>query len=330
MRSKNLYLFVFCLLTFFKIEAQTSDSWFYFRAHDTVFNPSFKQKGDCLVYTGNDLKLKSVLENYKLKFFKKTWKHAKKENLKKTFFVIADREELMDDLLENAAHLFEYGEIIAEEDKKIFEPNDYGLTSTIGENLGAQVNLDYLDVLEVPKAWYYSTGSRDVIIGISDGSIDSLDIEFFGKTKIVRPSYLAKGHGYSVAASAAGQGDNAYGIPGVCYDCSIYATSYRTGNTLEELLELSRMGAKVINCSWGGTTYYETAQEAIYEMLENGTVVVAIGHNRSFSKGKGEVYYYPASYDGVIAVSSVSHRYADYRENIKMEEDKPLYFVENI
>src|SRR5690554_3477009 len=330
MRSKNLYLFVFCLLTFFKIEAQTSDSWFYFRAHDTVFNPSFKQKGDCLVYTGNDLKLKSVLENYKLKFFKKTWKHAKKENLKKTFFVIADREELMDDLLENAAHLFEYGEIIAEEDKKIFEPNDYGLTSTIGENLGAQVNLDYLDVMEVPKAWYYTTGSRDVIIGISDGSIDSLDIEFAGKTKIIQPSTLSRGHGYSVTQSAAGQGDNAYGTPGICYDCSIYATNYRHFDTLEQLVELSRLGAKVINCSWGVAKYYQTAQDAIYEIFDNGTIVVAIGHNMDFSKSKGKVYYYPASYDKVIAVSSASHRYADYRENIRIEEAKDLYFVENI
>ena len=37
---------------------------------------------------------------------------------------------------------------------KVFEPNDYGITSTIGENLGAQVNLDYLDFLGLPKAWY--------------------------------------------------------------------------------------------------------------------------------------------------------------------------------
>lgn len=329
MRIKNLYLFVLCLLAFFKVEAQVNESWFYFRAHDTVFNPLFKQKGDCLVYSGNDLKLKSVLKNYRLKAFKKTWKHAKKENLKKTFFVIADREELMDDLLENASHLFEYGEVIAEEDKKIFEPNDYGLTSTIGENLGAQVDLDYLDVMEVPKAWYYTTGSRDVIIGISDGSIDSLDIEFAGKTKVIQQSNFAKGHGYSVTESAAGQGNNAYGIPGVCYDCSIYATNYRHFRTLEQLVELSEMGVQVINCSWGTTTYYETAQEAIYEMLENGTVVVAIGHNKPYSEGKGEVYYYPASYDKVIAVSSASHRYADWRENIKISENKK-YYVENV
>src|SRR5690554_1795514 len=289
-----------------------------------------RKKSEYLVYTGTDSKLKSVLDKYKIKTFKKTWKHAKKENLKKTFFVISDSDSLMNDLLKSASHLFEFGEKIAEADKKIFEPNDYGLTSTIGENLGAQVNLDYLDVLDVPKAWYYTSGSRDVIIGISDGSIDSLDVEFAGKTKVVRSSPLSKGHGYSVAETAAGQGDNAYGIPGVCYDCSIYTTNYSHFHSLEQLVELSRMGVKVINCSWGTTTFYETAQEAIYEMLENGTVVVAIGHNLSFSKGKGEVYYYPASYDKVIAVSSASHRYADYHENIKVEMPKNLYYVENI
>src|SRR5690606_7378100 len=166
------------------------------------FSPSFEKTDDFLNYIGSDSRLKTVLGQYKIKTFKKTWKHAKRENLRKTFFVIADREDLLDHLLKDASHLFEFGEIIAEEDKKIFEPNDYGLTSTIGENIGAQVNLDYLDVLEVPNAWYYTTGSRDVIIGISDGSIDSTDIEFAGKTKIVRPSYLSKGHGYSVAESA--------------------------------------------------------------------------------------------------------------------------------
>ncbi len=325
---RKLLLFLLLIFASLSLEAQ-EDAWFYLRAHDTAYVPSFEKKSEYLVYTGTDSKLKSVLDKYKVKTFKKTWKHAKKQNLKKTFFVISDSDSLMNDLLKNASHLFEFGEIIAEADKKIFEPNDYGLTSTIGENLGAQVNLDYLDVLDVPKAWYYTTGSRDVIIGISDGGIDTLDIEFAGKTKVVRTSPLSKGHGYSVAETAAGQGDNAYGIPGVCYDCSIYTTNYSHFHSLEQLVELSRMGVKVINCSWGTTTFYETAQEAIYEMLENGTVVVAIGHNRSFSKGKGKVYYYPASYDKVIAVSSVTHRYEDFRENIKIS-DNNKYYVENV
>ncbi|MCG2419608.1 S8/S53 family peptidase [Aequorivita sp. F47161] len=324
-------LFLFSLIYLFTFSANAQkEAWFYLRASDTAFVPSFEKKGDYLVYTGNDARLEAALRNYKIKTFKKTWKHARKENLKKTFFVIADKEAMMTDLLQNAAHLFEFGELIAEEDKKIFEPNDYGLTSTIGENRGAQVNLDYLDVMEVPKAWYYTTGSRDVIVGISDGSVPTDDIEFAGKSKQIQESFLAKGHGISVAETAAGQGDNAYGIAGVCYDCSIYATNYGHFNNLKQLVELSRLGVKVINCSWGLAHYYETAQQAIYEMLENGTVVVAIGHNPSFIKTKGKKFYYPASYDGVIAVSSASHRFENYSENIQIEEDKGLYYVKNI
>lgn len=326
---RTFLFFAFLLFFTFSVNAQR-DAWFYLRARDTSFVPSFEKEGEYLVYSGNDARLKSVLKNYKIKIFKKTWKYAKKENLKKTFFVVANKENLMADLLKKTSHLFEFGELIAEEDKKIFEPNDYGLTSTIGDNLGAQVNLDYLDVLEVPKAWYYTTGSRDVIVGISDGTIKTDDKEFAGKSKIVRKSGLVRGHGFSVAESAAGQGDNAYGIPGICYDCSIYATNYNHFNNLEQLVELSEMGVKVINCSWGLAHYYETAQEAIYEMLENGTVVVAIGHNPSFIKTKGKKFYYPASYDKVIAVSSAQHRYENFWENIQIEEDKGLYYVKNI
>ncbi|MAP80355.1 MAG: hypothetical protein CL526_04635 [Aequorivita sp.] len=326
----RIYIIFFLLfLSVFTGTAQ-QDAWFYLRARDTAFVPSFEKNGEFLQYSGTDSQLKAALKNYKIKRFKKTWKHAKKENLKKTFFVIANSEALMIDLLQNVSHLFEFGELIAEEDKKIFEPNDYGLTSTIGDNLGAPVNLDYLDVLEVPKAWYYTTGSRDIIVGISDGSINPDDPEFAGKSRQIQESFLAKGHGFSVAATAAGQGDNAYGIPGVCYDCSIYATHYSNFRNLEQLVELSNLGAKVINCSWGLAHYYQTAQDAIYEMLENGTVVVAIGHNPSFSKTKGKKYYYPASYDGVIAVSSASHRYENYWENIQIEKDKDLYYIKNI
>lgn len=323
--------FLFLLFFLFQITANCqTDEWFYLRATDTLIAPEFEKNGDYLNYVGNDSELKTIFNDYKIKTFKKTWKHAKKENLKKTFFAIANNPDFGENLVRHAPHYFEYSERIAEADKKIFEPNDYGLTSTIGENMGAQVNLDYYDVIGVPQAWYYTTGSRDIIIGISDGSIDTTDIEFKGKSKIIRSSNFADGHGYSVAETAAGQGNNGYGIPGVCYDCSIYATNYSHWDTLEQLVELSRMGVKVINCSWGVTRYYQTAQDAIYEMLENGTVVVAIGHNISFSKSKGEVYYYPASYDGVIAVSSASHRYADYHENIKIEKGKDLYYVENI
>ena len=184
----------------------------------------------------------------------------------------------------------------------------------------------------VPQAWYYTTGNKDIVVGISDGSVDLEDIEFVGKTTEFKRAPYSKGHGMSVAMSAAGRGNNAYGIPGICYDCSIYTTSYSHYSTLSQLLELSNAGAKVINCSWGLKRDYDEAQQAVYDMLENGTVIVSTGANTPILKTKGVAYYYPASYDKVIGISSGFHRYTDYRENIleTPHKDGTLYYAENL
>jgi len=306
-----------------------NDAWFFLRAKDSLFEAEFKTVDTKLVYQGNDSKLKDVFSRHRIKTFKKTYKKARKENLKKTFFVISEKESLMEDLLNEASHIFEYGEHILENDKKIFEPNDYGLTSTIGDNKGFQVNLDYLDFLEVPKAWYYTTGSPNTIVGISDGTVDTTNIDFKGKTKTIRKSYFANGHGSGVASIAAGQGNNGYGVPGVCYDCGIYATSYGDFKRFEQLLELSKAGVRVINCSWLNGAYYETAQAVIDEMFENGTIIVAAAGNSSWAQSKnGKRLFYPASYNHVVSVSTVMYKHESISDNIKELDGN--YYAENI
>ena len=326
------YFFYFLFFGFTSNVISQEYSWSYLRANDTLIEPKFERVDDVLVYIGDDLKLKSVLDQYRIYEFKKTFRNAKKKNLKKTFFVICNKDGMVNDLLTQAKHLFEFGEIIEEDDKKIFEPNDYGNTSTIGENIAWKTNLDYLDVMELPKAWYYTTGSKDITIGISDGRIDTINTEFKDKTKLFNNSPLAKGHGYSVAATAAGQGDNGFGFTGVCYDCSIFGSSYGKVKTLSNLIEMSNAGADVINCSWGTSKYYQTAQDAIYEIVKNGTIIVAIAHNKKWvdTKNKGDYRYYPASYDKVISVATVMHRYESVSENIKKSKKNGIYYAENI
>ena len=305
------------------------DAWFFIRANDEAFEPEFEEREGTLHYKGTNEKLASTLSNYKIKAFKKTYRNAVGPFLKRTFFVIADSNFLLEDLLLRHEELFQGGEHILEEDKKIFEPNDYGLTSTIGGNEGFPLNLDYLDFIGAPKAWYYTTGSPEVLIGIADGQFDVNDPEFVGKATRIRESTISGGHGYTSASLAAANGDNAYGIPGVCYDCGILATNFSDLRTYKNLLELSQNGAKVINCSYGTRTYYETGQEIINEIYNNGTILVAAGHNPNWVKTKGEVYYYPASYDNVIAVSGVMHRYLEPKDNI-LYEDTGYPYAENI
>src|SRR5699024_3217763 len=323
-----LPLFIAYVLMTPSIIAQ-EDAWFFIRAHEESFEPTFEEREGTLHYVGTNESLAATLSNYKIKTFKKTYRNATGPFLKRTFFVIADDNFLLEELLLRHDEIFEGGEHILDEDKKIFEPNDYGLTSTIGGNEGFPLNLDYLDFLVAPKAWYYTTGRPNVLIGIADGDFDVNDPEFAGKTTRLRKSTKSKGHGYTSASLAAANGDNAYGTPGVCYDCGILATNYSDLKNLSNLLELSQQGAKVINCSYGTRSYYETGQEIINEIYNNGTILVAAGHNPSWSKTKGEVYYYPASYDNVISVSGVMHRYAKPKDNIQYEESGSPY-AENI
>ncbi|CAM3456460.1 S8 family peptidase [Aequorivita lipolytica] len=325
---RNLLLFSILILITFSAQAQ-DETWFYIRARDTSFTPSFEKKGEYIIYTGEDSKLKAGLKNYQIKTFNKTQKNSKKQDIYKTFFVIADKESLLQDLLLNASDIFESGEIISKEDRKIFEPNDYGLTSTIGDSKGFKVNLDYLDFLGLPKAWYYTTGDRNTVIGISDGTVDTTNVEFKGKTTEFKKSFEAKGHGSSVASIAAGQGDNGYGVPGVCYDCSIYTTGYGNFRTLQMLKDLSDAGARVINCSWLGTYSTEKVQGEINEMLKQGTIIVAAAGNRPWTTTLGKKSYYPASYDHVISVSSGMYKYENIEDNIILLESGE-YYAENI
>ena len=328
----NFSKLTFLLFLFFGITSSLfsqNESWFFIRAKSESFNPIFEKTNNELVYKGRDHKLKRIFSDYTISEFKKTYKNANKSSLKRTFFVVVNDKQLLEDLLLNSSELFDFGEIVMEVDKKIFEPNDYGLTSTITENKGLAVNLDYYDFVGAPQAWYYTTGSKDMIIGLSDGQVEIADKDFSDKTTVIKESSKSKGHGSGVASIAAGQGDNGYGVTGLCYDCSIYTTHYYDYKTLKQLLELSEKGVKVINCSWAITLNYQTAQDAIDEMFENGTIIVSAAGNQDWAKSKGKVLYYPSSYKNVISVSSVMHRYNKVEENTMISE-KGNPFAANI
>lgn len=316
---------VFLLFLFTTVMAFGQEDRFYIRTHSNQVDIPVTTQDSVVTYTGSDTRLKRLFATHGVKIFRKGFKYAQSVKLQRTYFVIAKDAAFQNALLSEVSDVFEFGESLEKEKLKIYEPNDYGTTSTLGKNLGAQAFLDYYDFLGVPQAWYYTTGSRDVIIGISDGTVSETDPDFAGKvTKFKKTSY-SKGHGNSTAATAAGQGDNGYGIAGVCYDCSIYSTSYGDFKFFNQLLELSQAGAKVINCSWGSTAYYETAQAAINELRANGTVIVAVPHNEAFSKTKGQKPRYPGAYEHVINVGSIQHRFDTPQDNIQISESGKYY-----
>jgi len=329
-KGKGFWFLTLLLVGSYGSGLAQSESWLFLLAQDTTVAPQFDKVKDQMIYTGSDIKLKEILDRYKIRRFKKTYRNAKKEHLEKTFFVQANSDSLLTELLTKSSHLFVSGYVVPMEQRKIFEPNDYGLTSTIGDNLGLQANLDYLDFLGAPKAWYYTTGTADVIIGISDGLVDTTLIEFKDKTEGLRKAYLVKGHGISVGANAAAQGDNAHGIPGVCYDCRMFSTSYGEFKTFDMLQEMVDRGSRVINCSWKGRRYYQSAQDAVYRMFDQGTIIVAAAGNNHWHKAeKGKELHYPASYDKVISVSSGMYKHKKPEDNLLIDK-KGRPYVHNI
>ncbi|MDC8004467.1 S8/S53 family peptidase [Aureisphaera galaxeae] len=318
-------LFLLSLVCFVSLGyGQQDTEWFYFRAKDSVTIP-FQKKNNRVEYAGQDAKLKALFSKYEIYQFKKTQKWATKENLYKTYFARTNSKAFLNDVLENAAHVFISGEIVDEEDKKIYEPNDYGLTSTIGENLGLPVNMDYLDFLGLPKAWYYTTGSKDVVIGVADGAVNIDNADFKGKINVIGKTIDVKSHGDAVASYVAGQGDNAEGVTGVCYDCSMTSTGFNFFN----VRELNTPGLRVINCSWSRRSYVEKDKQSVADFFKRGILIVGTSGNVGWDKHKDKLLRYPGAYDHAISVSTAMYKYPDVLDNIKVDA-KGNYYAENI
>ncbi len=117
-------------------------------------------------------------------------------------------------------------------------------------------------------------------------------------------------HGVHVAGIAAATGDNSEGVAGVGFGASILPIKITADTGIndpdlvrpyEAILYAGRMGAKIVNCSWGGYGYSRAEQEVINAVTEMGTLVIAAAGNQ----GRG-VPSYPAAYRNVISVGSVS------------------------
>lgn len=114
-------------------------------------------------------------------------------------------------------------------------------------------------------------------------------------------------HGTHVSGTIAAVINNEIGIAGMSDSIKIlpikigednsFVTSLR--NSYEGLLYAAKMGADIINCSWGGTSSSITEQEVVDLATELGScVIAAAGNNNS------EIGFYPASYRNVLSVAA--------------------------
>ena len=114
------------------------------------------------------------------------------------------------------------------------------------------------------------------------------------------------GHGTHVAGIIAAEANNNYGISGVNPNAKIMALKFMpasgngdTAKAVECITYAASMGAKVLNCSWGGGNYLQSLVDAIDFANELGCAVIcASGNNGNY------LMIYPAGYPNALCVGS--------------------------
>lgn len=193
----------------------------------------------------------------------------------------------------------------------------------------------HLGIIKAFEAWDVDTGSSDITIAIVDTGvdwdhpdlvdniqynkadpIDGLDNDENGYIDDYRgwnfhddnndPDELSWSHGTHVAGLAGATTNNNFGVAGTGYACRILPV--KAGNQLqithgyEGVVYAAENGARVINCSWGGSTYSFLGEDVMrYVVFKLGCVVTGGAGNDN-----RDTEFYPASFPFVISVGATN------------------------
>ena len=196
----------------------------------------------------------------------------------------------------------------------LLEPNDpYYVAGDIGKT--------YLELVRANKAWDITTGDPNVIVGIVDTSFELSHEDLVGQLVWVDgPNSSSNPHGTYVAGFVSPKTNNNIGIAGIGYNTRMLGKT--GGLSTYPLFEfiLDNPNVKIVNASWlDGCNNPNPIKQEIYNKIRNHynvLVVAAAGNGDGNGDGQGITcgnpnnYVYPASYDNVLSVSSVGHRYA--------------------
>jgi subtilisin family serine protease len=213
----------------------------------------------------------------------------------------------------------------------------WGLHNT-GQNVNGTNGTHDADI-DALAAWDVTTGSADVLVAVIDTGVDvnhpdlqaniwintgeiadnGVDDDRNGYTDDVTGwDFLwsdndprdANGHGTHVAGTIAAVGDNNTGVTGVSWSAQIMPLRFldawglgSTANAIAAIEYANRMGADIINNSWGGSGYVQALEDAIE--ASDALVVCAAGNS---GRNNDNIPHYPSSYASanIIAVAATN------------------------
>lgn len=169
------------------------------------------------------------------------------------------------------------------------------------------------ELLNLYKAWDYTTGSPDTVIAVLDTGITSKHPEFSGRILDGYDFYNDDddpeddhGHGTHVAGTAAAAINNGVGGAGLCGRCSILPIKVLNQNNAgtwsgvaSGIVHAADKGADIIVMSLGSTSGTIVVENAINYALDKDVIIIAAAGNANSNRD-----FYPAAYPGVIGVGA--------------------------
>ncbi len=199
-------------------------------------------------------------------------------------------------------------------------------TVTADPGLARMVGFNKLNLM---NAWQKSTGSRRILVAVIDSGVDynhedlsgnlwraagpdgadTVGYNFVNNTAL---PFDDNGHGTHVSGTIGAVGFNGVGVSGVAPRVSIAALKFldgeghgATSNAIRALQFAVRIGARVINNSWGGPDGGRALKDAIERTQQAGALFVVAAGNES-NDNDGAEPAYPASYhfESIISVAA--------------------------
>lgn len=194
--------------------------------------------------------------------------------------------------------------------------------------------------IDVMKAWEKTKGSRKIVVAVLDSGVDYThqdlvanmwtrpdnipaykdqelgnvnDLHGFNAVDNAKDPMDDNGHGTHCAGIIGAEGDNDEGIAGVNWEVEIMPLKFlgRSGfGTTKDAIEAinyaidrkrNGVNVRVINASWGSTTYSKALGDVIRAANEEGILFVAAAGNNGTSNDLRP--HYPSNYDAPNVIS---------------------------